>query len=124
MGVEAGKITGEEVALKTALESLEEFIKIEVDKACEEAAAAKGQQIFGDFGAKVGVESGLIAGRKAALEKARHMVLELGAEEGRQAGAVAAEKIGQEMVSKQNMKEIRKEKVSELRTLFTESGTT
>ena len=45
-----------------------------VDKAAKEAGAAKGQEIFGDFGATIGAESGLLAGRRAALEMAKKMV--------------------------------------------------
>jgi len=120
--VEAGSKIGEEMALKAALDSLEDFIRLEVDKTCEEAGALKGRQIFGDFGEKVGIEAGLIAGRKAALEKAKILVLEIGGDEGRQAGGLAGEKVGKDMVTQQNFKMIRKEKTTELRNLFTETG--
>jgi len=120
---ESGRKAGEEAAIKTALESLEEFMKIEVDKVSEEAGATKGRQIFGDFGAKVGVESGLIAGRHAALEMARKLVLEIAAEEGRASGAILGESVALKEASKQNMKGMSKEKVAELRNMFSQIGT-
>ena len=56
---------------------IEEHIKVEVDKAAEEAGAIKRKEVFGHFGAKVGAESGLKAGRKAALDIAKKFVAEI-----------------------------------------------
>ena len=40
----------------------------EVDKVAGEAGAARGEETFGEFGAAVGREAGITAGRKVAIQ--------------------------------------------------------
>ena len=62
----------------------------DIVKICEEEGAKKGSEVFGDFGAKVGVEAALQHGKKAGIAKVKEMVvthaIEMGKLAGREAG--------------------------------------
>ena len=119
---QAAKVAGEAECAKAAEEELETFIMENFDKICEEAGAVKGREVFGDFGAKVGAESGLIAGRKAAFDLAMGIIKEIAKEEGKLASLAEAEVVSKEELSKENLQGLSKEKVSQLRQKFTELG--
>ena len=59
-------------------------------KICEEEGRNKGSEIFGDFGATVGIEAALLYGKKAGIAKVKEMVIahaiELGKAAGKEAG--------------------------------------
>ena len=120
--VEAAKVAGEESCYKAVQEELEQFIIDNVDKVSEEAGAARGQQVFGDFGAQIGVESGLAAGRKAAFDKAMEWVKEMAKEEGKNAAVKEAESVSQQKISSENLKALSKEKIAQLKQKYTEIG--
>merc|ERR1719436_1352826 len=115
---EAGEKAGQEAVLEACMAAVEDYIKVEVDKASEEAGAAKGQEVFGDFGAAIGKESGLIAGRKAALEMAKKMVAEIAVSAGSQVGSQAGEQAGTAEAAKYDFKDTSKD----CRGLFMEIG--
>merc|ERR1719479_589695 len=119
---EAGEQGGAEAATELALAAVEEFVMVEVDKAATEAGSAKGNEVFGEFGATVGVEAGLVAGRKVALEIAKKLVAEVAAAEGKIVGGAAGEKAGLAEAARLDLKAMSKEKVASLRSIFTEAG--
>ena len=119
---QAAKVTGEAECLRATEEELEAFIMENVDKICEEAGTVKGREVFGDFGAAVGAESGVTAGRKTAFDLALGMVREVAREEGRLAGLAEVEVVSKEELAKENLQGLSKEKVSQLRQKFTELG--
>ena len=59
---------------------------------CEEEGRKKGQEVYGEYGATVGSEAGVMYGRKAAIAKIKELVephaIELGKAVGLEAGKV------------------------------------
>ena len=100
---QAASHEGETEACKATEEQLEVFILENFDKICEEAGALKGREIFGDFGAQVGVESGLIAGRKAVFDLAMGKIKENLKEDGKLASFSQAEIESKEKLSTENL---------------------
>ena len=100
---QAATNSAETEASKATEEQLEAFILENFDKICEEAGELKGREIFGDFGAQVGVESGLIAGRKAVFDLAMGKIKEIIKEEGKLASFSQAEIESKEKLSTENL---------------------
>ena len=100
---QAASNAGETEACRATEEQLEAFILENFDKICQEAGAAKGREIFGDFGAQVGVESGLIAGRKAVFDLAMGKIKDIIQEEGKLASFAQAEIESKEKLSTENL---------------------
>ena len=100
---QAASNAGETEACKATEEQLEGFIIENFDKICGEAGALKGSEIFGDFGAQVGLESGLIAGRKAVFDLAMGKIKDIIQEEGKLASFAQAEIESKEKLSTENL---------------------
>ena len=100
---QAASSSGESEACKATEEQLEAFIMENFDQICQEAGELKGREIFGDFGAQVGVESGLIAGRKAVFDLAMGQIKEIIKEEGKLASFSQAEIESKEKLSTENL---------------------
>ena len=87
---EAGEQAAIETAKETADQAAEEAFLDDIVKICEEEGRDKGSEIFGDFGATVGIEAALLYGKKAGIAKVKEMVIahaiELGKAAGKEAG--------------------------------------
>ena len=87
---EAGELAAIEAAKEAADQAAEEAFLDDIVKICEEEGRAKGTEIFGEFGATVGIEAALLYGKKAGIAKVKEMVvahaIEMGKAEGKVAG--------------------------------------
>jgi hypothetical protein len=89
---DAGEKAAEE-SFKEGLEQVaEEAFLPHILKMCEEEGHKKGEEVFGEFGAQIGKEAAVYAGRKAGLAKAFELLMEGGFEfaktSGGEAGAI------------------------------------
>merc|ERR1719297_535512 len=120
--MEAAVLSGEESCLKAVEAGLEQFILDNFDQISKEAGAKRGGEIFSDFGAQVGEESGLIAGRKAVLEKALEMIKEPAKEMGRTASMKEVENHVQQHIVKENCAMLTQEKIMKIKQKYKEIG--
>ena len=92
MGIaeESAEKAGSEAALEAANEASEDAAFLEdLLKMCEEEGRKKGDEIYGEYGAKIGAEAGVMYGRKAAIAKIRELVEPHAIEMGKIAGLEA-----------------------------------
>ncbi len=86
---DAGEKAAEE-SFKEGLEQVaEEAFLPHILKMCEEEGHKKGEEVFGEFGAQIGKEAAVYAGRKAGLAKAFELLMEGGFEFAKTSGGEA-----------------------------------
>ena len=122
VATEAAVLAGEEACVKAAEAGLEQFILDNFDHIAKEAGAQRGAEIFSEFGARVGEESGLIAGRKAVLERALEMIKEPAKAMGATAAMKQVENHVQTHIIKENWAMLTEDKVNKIKQKYKEIG--